>query len=248
MKIALIGYGKMGKAIEQVALQKGHEIALKITEENLSDFTKENLAEANVAIEFTQPDGAFENILKCFDANLPVVSGTTGWNQQLEEAKKICVRMNQAFFQAPNFSIGVNLFFALNEQMAILAERFPEYKNISISETHHTQKKDAPSGTAVSLANALLQNISRYKKWESYPVENRPVPPVPNTPASIPVYSHRIGDAAGLHEVIFESADDSIKLIHEAKGRGGFANGAVMAAEWLIGKKGVFGMKDLLQL
>ncbi|CAN5594527.1 4-hydroxy-tetrahydrodipicolinate reductase [soil metagenome] len=247
MKIVLIGYGKMGKAIEQIALLRGHEVVLKITEENLADFTKVNLMKANVAIEFTQPESAFENILKCFDAGIPVVSGTTGWNQKLEEAKKICLQSGQSFFQAPNFSIGVNLFFALNELMAKMAERFPEYEKVSISETHHIQKKDAPSGTAVSLANDLLKHLPRFRKWESYPAESsRKTDPDEHT--ILPVHSHRIGDAAGLHEVTFESADDSIKLIHDAKGRTGFAKGAVTAAEWLIGKKGVFGMKDLLQL
>lgn len=237
----------MGKAIEQIALQKGHEVVLKITEENLADFTKVNLMKANVAIEFTQPESAYENILKCFDAGIPVVSGTTGWNQKLEEAKKICLQSDQSFFQAPNFSIGVNLFFALNELMAKMAERFPEYEKVSISETHHTQKKDAPSGTAVTLANDLLKHLTRFKKWESYPAESSETT-APDDHTILPVYSHRIGDAAGLHEVTFESADDSIKLIHDAKGRTGFAKGAVTAAEWLIGKKGVFGMKDLLQL
>ncbi len=246
MKIALIGYGKMGKAIEKIALQKGHIIVLKISEDTMSEFTNDNLSKADVAIEFTQPEAAFDNVLKCFEAGIPVVCGTTGWNDKLDEAKKICPEKNGSFFHAPNFSIGVNLFFALSEQMAKMAERIPSYDNITISETHHTEKKDAPSGTAVSLANDILKNISRLKKWEGFTEE------IPGTEAGkggvLPVRSYRIGDAAGLHEICYKSEDDTIKLIHEAKGRSGFAKGAVTAAEWLIGKKGIYGMKDLLQL
>jgi len=248
MKIALIGYGKMGKAIEQVALSHGHEIILKIAGANLSDLSVANLSKADVAIEFTQPHAAFENVMKCFEANVPVVCGTTGWNEKLEEAKKICLQMNQSFFPAPNFSIGVNLFFALNVQMAKMAERFPGYTHISIHETHHTRKKDAPSGTAVALANDILKSNTLFKRWESYP-EDKPRPGSDsNDPSVLPVFSTRVGDVAGLHEVSYGSEDDTIKLVHEAKGRGGFAKGAVAAAEWLQGKKGVFGMKDLLQL
>ena len=246
MKIALVGYGKMGKAIEQIAVQKGHSIVLKISENNLPDLTVDNLSKADVAIEFTQPEAAYQNVLKCIDAGIPVVCGTTGWNENLEGAKKICLEKNGSFFHAPNFSIGVNLFFAMNEQMAKMAERISLYDGISITETHHTEKKDAPSGTAVSLANDILKNIPRLKKWESFPGETPKQGTIKND--VLPVYSHRIGDAAGLHEICYESEDDSIKLSHEAKGRNGFAKGAVMAAEWLIGKKGVFGMKDLLQL
>ncbi len=248
MKIALIGYGKMGKAIEQIALQKGHDIVLKISEDNLHDLTNHNLSKVDVAIEFTQPHAAFDNVLKCFDANVPVVCGTTGWIQQMDEAKKICTEKNQSFFTAPNFSIGVNLFFTLSEQMAKMADRFSIYNDISITETHHSQKKDSPSGTAVSLANDIIKNISLLKKWEGYEGE-KPEPRLEIKDLSIlPVHSIRLGDAAGLHEICYQSEDDSITLIHEAKGRGGFAKGAVMAAEWLFGKKGVFGMKDLLEL
>jgi 4-hydroxy-tetrahydrodipicolinate reductase len=248
MKIALIGYGKMGKAIEQVALKKGHEVVLKITEDNLQDFTSEKLSHSDVAIEFTQPEAAFGNVVKCFNANVPVVCGTTGWNKQAEEAKELCLQKNQSFFMAPNFSIGVNLFFALNEQMAKMAERFPQYASVWITETHHTQKKDAPSGTAVTLANDMVRNISRLKRWESFHEGRLMTDAEAKDPSILPVNSLRIGDAAGLHEVNYESEDDCIQLIHEAKGRSGFAKGAVTAAEWLIGKRGVFGMKDLLQL
>jgi len=248
MKIALIGYGKMGKAIEQIAMGKGHEVVLRISEENISEFTAENLSRADVGIEFSQPNAAFSNVMKCFEANLPVVCGTTGWNEKLEEAKKICLKRNQSFFQAPNFSIGVNLFFALSVELAKMAERFPQYEKISITETHHIQKKDAPSGTAVSLANDILKNISRLKKWESIPPERPVTSAETNDHALLPVISLRKGEVAGLHEISYESEDDSIMLVHEAKGRNGFAKGALSAAEWLIGKKGVFGMKDLLQL
>ncbi len=248
MKIALIGYGKMGKAIEQIALNKNHEVVLKISENNLSDFTIANLSKADVAIEFSQPDAAFGNVMKCFEANTPVVCGTTGWNEKLDEAKKICIQKSQSFFHAPNFSIGVNLFFEINKQMAKMMERFPQYNEIWINETHHTQKKDAPSGTGVALANDLLKNISRLKKWEGYHEGKLMTDTEASDYSILPVNSLRIGDAAGLHEVNYESEDDCIQLIHEAKGRNGFAKGAVLAAEWLIGKKGVYGMKDLLQL
>jgi 4-hydroxy-tetrahydrodipicolinate reductase len=247
MKIALIGYGKMGKAIEQIALAKGHEIVLKISEHNVADFTTANLSKADVAIEFSQPDAAYSNVMKCFDASLPVVCGTTGWNEKLQEARNVCLQKNQSFFLAPNFSIGVNIFFALNEWMAKMAERFPQYEKIHISETHHTQKKDAPSGTAVSLASDIVANVSRLKRWKNE-TGVTPSSAVGSDTEALPVYSFRTGDVAGLHEVVFESGDDSIRLIHEAKGRSGFAKGAVAAAEWLIGKKGVFGMKDLLEL
>ena len=248
MKIALIGYGKMGKAIEQVALEHGHEIVLKISGKNLTDFNIPNLKKASVAIEFTQPHAAYENVLKCFEANIPVVCGTTGWNEQMEEAKKTCLQKNQSFFQAPNFSIGVNLFFALNEKMAKMADRFPDYHHVSITETHHLQKKDAPSGTAVALANDILKNISRIKKWAGQSPAEINASGSGSDSSILPVHSIRTGEVAGLHEVMYQSDDDTIKLIHEAKGRNGFAKGAVMAAEWLEGRKGVFGMKDLLQL
>lgn len=248
MKIALIGYGKMGKAIEQVALKNGHEIVLKISEENPADLTTVNLSKADVAIEFTQPHAAYDNVIKCFNANIPVVCGTTGWYKQLDEAKKICIEQNHSFFHATNFSIGVNLFFALSEQMAKMAERFHIYNDISITETHHTQKKDAPSGTAVTLADEIVRRISRLKKWEGAPGEKSSSGDSIIDNSILPVHSIRTGDAAGLHEICYQSEDDSITLIHNAKGRGGFAKGAVKAAEWLLGKKGVFGMKDLLEL
>ena len=243
MKIALIGYGKMGKAIESVALSRGHSIVLKITADNLPELTIQNLQSADVAIEFSQPDAAYGNVMKCFGADLPVVCGTTGWNKQADEAKKICREKNQAFFLAPNFSIGVNLFFALNEQMSKMAAKFQEYDQISIKEIHHTQKKDAPSGTAVSLANDMLKNLSRLKSWKGYEGDH-----VHQDSTVLPVHSYRIEDVAGIHEVYYGSNDDLITLKHEARGRSGFAKGAIAAAEWIQGKKGVFDMKDLLEL
>lgn len=243
MKIALIGYGKMGKAIEGVALSKGHSIVLKITADNLPDLTIQNLQLADVAIEFSQPDAAYGNVMKCFGADIPVVCGTTGWNKQAEEAKKICREKNQAFFLASNFSIGVNIFFALNEEMAKMAAKFSQYDQISIKEIHHTQKKDAPSGTAVTLANDMIKNMQRYKSWKGYEGDH-----AHEDSNSLPVYSYRIGEVPGTHEVYYGSGDDFITLKHEAKGRSGFAKGAVAAGEWIQGKKGVFGMKDLLEL
>jgi 4-hydroxy-tetrahydrodipicolinate reductase len=243
MKLALIGYGKMGKAIESIALSKGHSIVLKITAENLQDLTIQNLQKADVAIEFSQPDAAYGNVMKCFGADIPVVCGTTGWNKQAEEAKKICREKNQSFFLAPNFSIGVNLFFALNEQMAKMAAKFSEFNHIAIKEIHHTQKKDAPSGTAVSLANGMIRNLPRFKNWKGYEGDH-----THDDSSTLPVYSYRIEDVAGIHEVNYGSNDDLISLKHEAKGRSGFAKGAIAAAEWLQGRKGVFDMKDLLEL
>ena len=172
MKIALIGYGKMGKAIEGIASSRGHSIVLKITAGNLQDLTIQNLQNADVAIEFSQPDAAYGNVMKCFGADIPVVCGTTGWNKQADEAKRICLEKNQSFFLAPNFSIGVNIFFVLSEQMAKIAAKFPQYDHISIKETHHTQKKDSPSGTAVSLANDIIKNIPRFKSWKGYDGEH----------------------------------------------------------------------------
>jgi 4-hydroxy-tetrahydrodipicolinate reductase len=181
--------------------------------------------------------------MKCFGADIPVVCGTTGWNKQAEEAKRICLEKNKAFFLASNFSIGVNLFFVLNEQMAKMASKFSQYDQFSIKEIHHTQKKDAPSGTAVSLANGMLKNLQRFKSWKGYENDQRH-----DDPSSLPIYSYRTGDVPGLHEVYYGSDDDLITLKHEAKGRSGFAKGAVTAAEWIRGKKGVFDMKDLLEL
>lgn len=238
MKIALIGYGKMGKEIEQIAIALKHEVVLKIDENNLKDLSPENLKKADVAIEFTTPKSAVNNILKCFDANVPVVVGTTGWLDKLEEVKKLCLEKNQAFFYASNFSIGVNLFFKLNEYLAAMMKAHTEYLP-AMEEIHHIHKKDAPSGTGITLAEGVIKNHGGLDKW---------VLGEKGKPGELPINSKREGEVPGTHIVSYTSKVDEIKISHEAYNRKGFAEGAVHAAIWLIGKKGVFGMKDMLNL
>lgn len=235
MKIALIGYGKMGKAIEEIALQKGHTISLIIDLHNHNDLTKENLQKADVAIEFTNPENAMNNILKCFDAGVPVVCGTTGWLNRIEEVKKICTEKNAAFLYASNFSVGVNVFFELNKKLAELMKT-QDYE-VTIEETHHTQKKDAPSGTAITLAEGILKEISRKRKWVNTSTQNED---------ELSIISHRIDPAPGTHVVKYSSSVDDIEIKHTAHNRKGFAAGAVLAAEFLQNKKGIFSMKQVL--
>jgi 4-hydroxy-tetrahydrodipicolinate reductase len=238
MKIALIGYGKMGKAIEEIALSKGHEIVLKIDANNTSDFTKDNIQKADVAIEFTGPHTAFENISKCIQWAVPVVSGSTGWLDHFEKAKKLCEEKKGCLLYASNFSIGVNLFFEINKQVAALMEPYDNY-NVSMTETHHTEKKDAPSGTAISLAEQILAQIGRKKKW---------VNETSSETSDLIIRSERIDPAPGTHTVSYESAIDSIEITHTAHTRKGFASGAVLAAEFANQKMGIFTMKDVLGL
>jgi 4-hydroxy-tetrahydrodipicolinate reductase len=246
VKIALIGYGKMGKAIEEIAVQKNHHVVLKVDEHNADSFTATELSMADVAIEFTRPEAGFKNIVKCFDANVPVVCGTTGWADKLEEIKKICRQKNQSFFYASNFSVGVNIFFEVNKKLAELMNRNAQYDEIFINEIHHLQKLDAPSGTALSLAEQILEKVNRLKSWRNYASgENKP--PLKKD-EELPVFSSREGEAPGTHMVKYISHEDEIEIIHKAFSRKGFAKGALSAAEWIIGKKGVFGMKDLLNL
>ena len=238
MKIALIGYGKMGKAIEEIAIAKGHEIVLKIDVSNTADFTKENVQEANVAIEFTGPHTAFENITKCIEWGVPVISGSTGWLDQFEKAKKLCEEKKGCLIYASNFSIGVNLFFEINKQVAALMEPYENY-DVSMTETHHTEKKDAPSGTAISLAEQILAKIGRKNKW---------VNEVSNEASDLIIRSERIDPAPGTHSVTYASPIDSIEITHTAHTRKGFAGGAVLAAEFANQKIGIFTMKDVLGL
>lgn len=242
MKVALIGYGKMGKEIEQVITQSGNaEVVLKITAENLHELTAGNLAKADVAIEFTQPDAAVKNILSCFEAGVPVVVGTTAWLQHLSEVKKACTEKNGALFYSPNFSIGVNIFWEVNKKLAQLMNQQPQY-NVSIEEIHHTEKKDAPSGTAVKTAEVMLQELKEKKGW--YLKEEG----MANSPGQLPIIAKREPHVPGTHTVTYTSSVDFIELKHQAVSRRGFAEGAVAAARWLIGKKGVFEMKDMLGL
>jgi len=235
MKIALIGYGKMGKAIEEIALQKGHTISLIIDLHNIEDLTKDNLQKADVAIEFTTPENAMKNILLCIEAGTPVVSGTTGWLKDLDKVKEICIQQNGSFLSSSNFSIGVNIFFELNKKLAELMSKH-DY-TIAVEETHHTEKKDAPSGTAITIAEQILKEFSNKKKWVNHKSEKDD---------ELSVISHRIDPAAGTHAVKYSSDIDDIEIIHTAHNRKGFASGAVLAAEFIKDKKGIFSMKDVL--
>lgn len=236
MKIALIGYGKMGHMIEEVATERGHQIVVKIHIDNTEEFTKENLAQADVAIEFTAPDSAFENVKKCIDFDIPTVSGSTGWNDKLETIKQYCQQKRGSFLHTSNFSIGVNIFFEVNKLLAKLMAAHSEY-DVTLKEVHHTQKKDAPSGTAVTLAEQVLANLPRKKQW----VNNAAA-----TPEELSIISERVDPAPGTHYVKYSSEIDDIEIIHTAHGRKGFALGAVLAAEYIADKKGVFSMKDVL--
>lgn len=237
LSIALIGYGKMGKAIEEIALQRGHSIVLKISNHNPEDFTIENLQKADVAIEFSSPEVAKSNILKCSSAGIPVVCGTTGWLIHLQEVEKNIIDSNGAFLYASNFSVGVNIFFELNKKLAALMKSHKDYQ-VQIEEIHHTEKKDAPSGTAITLAEQIIQNSS-YKTWNIQDEQSD---------ESLPIFSKRIDKVPGTHRVTYSSAIDEIEIVHTAHNRQGFAMGAVLAAEYLKGKTGIFSMRDVLDL
>lgn len=236
MKIALIGYGKMGKAIEEIALQRGHEIVLKIDVNNAAELTAANLQKADAAIEFTGPESAFSNVMKCLEYGVPLVCGSTGWLGKLDEVKAYCNQQNGCFLYASNFSVGVNIFFEINKRLAELMKAHTGY-NVSMEEIHHTQKKDAPSGTAVSLAEQVMEKIDWKNKW----VNNET-----NNPKELSIISKRIDPAPGTHTVRYQSAIDTIDIVHTAHNRTGFATGAVLAAEFVKGKKGIFSMKDVL--
>ncbi len=236
MKIALIGYGKMGHTIEQAAIKRGHEIVLRITSANKHEMDAAHLRQADVAIEFTRPESGKENVLRCLAAGVNVVSGTTGWNESLPEAYEATGKHNVAFLHASNFSIGVNIFFEINKLLAVLMNGHTEYTP-SIEETHHTQKKDAPSGTAITIAEQMLQGLHDKTKWV---LDNS------NDPGAIPIIAHRVENVPGTHKVSYSSPIDTIDIIHTAHNRDGFALGAVLAAEYILGRKGVFGMKDVL--
>lgn len=238
MKIALIGYGKMGMAIEEIALQKEHEIVLRIGLENLEDFTVQNLQQADVAIEFTGPHSAVNNIKTCMDAGLPVVCGSTGWLNHYEETIQYCRQKNSAFLYASNFSIGVNLFFELNNYLAKLMTKHSNYQ-VSIEEIHHTEKKDAPSGTAITLAEQIMQHNAAKKQWINH--EN-------GEAGDLPVISRRVDLVPGTHTINYTSVIDDITITHTAHNRKGFAAGAVLAAEFIQNKKGIFTMKNVLEL
>lgn len=236
LSIAVVGYGKMGKAIEEVAVQRGHNVVLKIDIDTIADLTKENLQRCDVAIEFTSPHSAVNNILSCLEANIPVVSGSTGWLDQWDKVKEKCEAVNGSFIYASNYSVGVNIFFEVNKMLARLMDRHKDYE-VSLLEIHHTEKKDAPSGTAITLAEQVLENLNRKKQWVNNGAD---------VPEELTIISKRIDPAPGTHIVKYSSPIDDIEIIHTAHNRKGFATGAVMAAEFLIGKKGIYSMKDVL--
>jgi len=236
MKIALLGYGKMGHTIEKIALGRNHEVILKINDENLEDLTIENIRKADVAIEFTNPDSAVKNILFCLQNHVPVVCGTTGWLDKLDFIKDKCKELNGAFLYASNYSIGVNIFFEINKKLAALMNPHAAY-NVAIEEIHHTHKKDAPSGTAITLAEQVIGVSNKKNKWVNDRTEDHD---------QLSIISKRIDEVPGTHSVKYSSSIDDIEIIHTAHNRDGFAEGAVLAAEFIIGKKGIFSMKDVL--
>ncbi|MBS1510004.1 MAG: 4-hydroxy-tetrahydrodipicolinate reductase [Bacteroidetes bacterium] len=236
MNIALIGYGKMGKAIEAVALERNHTIGLKIDIDTINQFTGENLNTCDVAIEFTSPHSAVENISRCLDAGIPVVSGSTGWLEDWPAVKRKCEAVNGSLLYASNYSVGVNIFFELNRKLAQLMKGHNDYV-VTMEEIHHTQKKDAPSGTAITLAEQILDVLPQKRKWINEPAQH---------PDELPIISKRIDPAPGTHSIRYSSAIDDIEIVHTAHNRTGFATGAVLAAEFLQGKKGIYSMKDVL--
>ena len=236
MKIAIIGYGKMGRIIEKLAIEKGHKIVLKIDDTNIDELSVVSLKKADVAIEFTGPEAAFRNINLCFDAGIPVVSGTTGWLDRYDEIKERCETEKRAFFYASNFSLGVNIFFKLNQQFAKIMNKFGNF-DISVQETHHIHKLDAPSGTAITITQDIISEIDRKQNWVKESTEND---------KQIAIKSFREGENPGEHTVTYKSSIENIEIKHESKNREGLAQGTLLAAEFIIGKTGVFGMDNLL--
>ena len=237
MRIALIGYGKMGREIERIARDRGHEIATIIDMNEEEKFHSDEFKSADVAIEFTSPASAFQNYMRAFEVGIPVVSGTTGWLDRIDRVKEACEKEGKTFFYASNFSLGVNLFFALNNYLAGLMNRFTEY-DVRLEETHHIHKLDAPSGTAITLAEGILEQVNRKTSWSLDKKEAD----------TLHIESFREGEVPGIHSVVYESGVDSIRITHDAKSREGFALGAVLAAEFTKGKKGFLTMSDLLNL
>lgn len=235
MNIALLGYGKMGKEIEAIALQRGHSIVLKVDESNAATFTMDELKKVNVAIEFSTPHTVIANIKKCFEAQVPIVVGTTGWYDEFEMIQELCLQQNAALFHATNFSLGVNLFFKLNTYLAELMNKYDSY-DVEMEEIHHIHKLDKPSGTAISLANQVIEKTDRKTKWS---ISDK-------SPETLFIKDVREGEVPGTHIIKYTSPIDDIEIMHKAHNRKGFALGAVIAAEHISGKKGIFTMKDLI--
>ena len=237
MKIALVGYGKMGKEIEKISLERGHEIVLIIDRDNHNNFTKENIQKADIVIEFSTPDTAYDNYIKCIEAQVPVVSGTTGWLDKREALEDYCKLNKSGFFYASNFSLGVNLFFELNKKLASMMNNFSDY-DVEMKEIHHIHKLDAPSGTAITLAEGIIDNIENKKAWELDDASKS---------YNLKIVAKREGEVPGTHIIKYASDVDEIEIAHRAYSRKGFALGAVVAAEFMKGKSGVYGMKELLK-
>lgn len=242
MRIAILGYGKMGRIIEQFATERGHEIVLKVNVDNTEDLTLTNLKKADVAIDFSTPDSALSNIELCFDAGVPVVVGTTGWYGHLQTVKNKCVEGNNTLLYASNFSIGVNVFFFVNKVLAKIMNRYPQYE-VQVEEIHHTEKLDSPSGTAMSIAEGILGELDRKNEWVNELIGSGEEFIV--KPDQLLIESHRIEDVPGTHTVIYSSEVDDIEFKHKAHSRAGFALGAVLAAEWLEDKTGFYNITDM---
>ena len=236
MKVAILGYGKMGQVIEKIALDRGHKIILKINQNNIDELNIENLKEADVVIDFSTPESAKNNIKLSIDANKPIISGTTGWLNDYNEVKEYCIQSNGTFLYASNFSLGVNLFFELNKYLAKLMKKHKQYQ-INLTEIHHSEKLDMPSGTAISLAEQIISESDIKNNWTLNSKKSD---------EELQIYSQREGNIPGTHSVNYKSEIDGISIIHEAHSRDGFALGAVFAAEWILNKNGVFNMHDVL--
>ncbi|MFA6945219.1 MAG: 4-hydroxy-tetrahydrodipicolinate reductase [Pedobacter sp.] len=242
MKIAILGYGKMGRIIEKIATERGHKIILKVNADNLEDLSVSNLRLADVAIDFSTPDSALSNIDICFEANVPVVIGTTGWYGRLQEVKNKCVEGNNTLIYASNFSVGVNVFFYVNKVLARIMNRYPQYE-VQVEEIHHTEKLDSPSGTAMSIAEGILGELDRKDEWVNELIGSDEA--IITKPEQLLIESHRIEDVPGTHTVIYSSEVDDIEFKHKAHNRAGFALGAVLAAEWLEDRTGFFNITDM---
>ncbi|HEX8548090.1 MAG TPA: 4-hydroxy-tetrahydrodipicolinate reductase [Cytophagaceae bacterium] len=238
MKILILGYGKMGKTIEGIAINRNHSVPYKIDFHNQQDLQKVKSGDADVAIEFSQPESAYSNIKYCLENNIPIVSGTTGWLDKKKELDEICLKNGGAFFYASNYSVGVNLFFHFNQILAKIMSNYPDY-DVRMEEIHHTEKKDAPSGTAITLAEGILGNLPSKQKWVNEEAKSG---------IDLSIISKRIENVPGTHTINYNSAVDSIEIKHTAHTRQGFAEGAVIAAEWIQGKSGIFGMNDMLKI
>lgn len=244
MKIALLGYGKMGKIIEKIANDRKHEIVLKIDYNNLDELTPENLRKADVAIEFSTPDTVLGNIRHCFDAGVPVVVGATGWYDELAQVKEQCEAGGHSLIYASNFSIGVNIFFHINKVLAALMNRYPYY-DVQVEEIHHTQKLDSPSGTAITIAEGIIENLDSKKGWVNVLSADGNQTDDDIRADQLLIESFRIDSVPGTHTVIYDSEVDTIEFKHTAHNRNGFALGAVMAAEWIKDRKGFYAVQDM---